>query len=116
MTEGHRHYWERPSIGNAIVGIIFLPIILTILIGWFLFLIFHIPIAALFMVFFILTVVAYMVMGFYSPKSVLQVREEAVAKRNKRRYLNIGSPVKEDDDDYDDEEDGLQGNNRREHN
>jgi len=97
MTQGHRHFWERPSIVQAILGFIFFPVIFTFLLSFPLYVIFGIHFTLLLTLLFILFAVVYLGIAAYRPQFPLQVREEIVAKPNKRAFITVGETHRNDD-------------------
>lgn len=86
MTQGRRHLWERPGVARTLLGIFLLPILLVIVLYPF-YLLSPLLYGLVAIAVFIFCPVFFAYSFLYRPKFPLQVREELVARPEKRQPL-----------------------------
>ena len=99
MAGGLRHSWSRPGILESILGIIFLPLLFTLILSVPAFLM-GLSIGILYFALLIIFILYFIGGALYRPSFPMQVSEEMVARPAKRPLISItgqnGGPRPED--------------------
>lgn len=90
MADGLRHSWSRPGISESILGIIFLPLLFTLLLSVPAFLM-GLSIGILYFALLIIFILYFIGAALYRPSFPMQVSEEIVARPAKRPLISITS-------------------------
>lgn len=83
---GRRHFWMRPGALAVILGVVFIPMLITPILYLAFFFLFRISFFELYSIVFLITAALFMAMWLYKPSFPLKVREEIVAVPSKHAW------------------------------
>lgn len=99
MTEGLRHNWSKPSLSESILGIIFMPLLFTLILALPAFLL-GLNLGILYFALLVVFLMYFVGAAIYRPSFHMRVSEELVARPIKRPLISVtsqnGGPRPED--------------------